>query len=183
MFFLAQGAFPQVQSLHKTPNFRSWQRYRKRRAICNLFARSHLRLFDFFRHAVCINEAMTRIVEALLEAQSVRLQNKAPTPEQEKQLEWIRLNVPAPVLLKFERFVVRGKKAVATVRHGVCGECHLRLASGALAGLAYTTELHHCDNCGRLLYLPADEPLGLTAAPVEKTSAKKSKARAAVAAS
>ena len=107
---------------------------------------------------------MERIVEALLTVQKVRLQNRTLTPEQEKENERLLANVPVMVLEKFNRFVSRGKKGVATVRNGVCSECHLQLPSGTLAAMAYTTEVHHCDTCGRFLYLPPNEPLRITSA-------------------
>jgi len=47
------------------------------------------------------------------------------------------------------------------VRNGVCTECHLRVAIGALADLAHATDIQVCGNCGRYLYLPPQE----TAAP------------------
>ena len=107
-------------------------------------------------------------MEALLTVQKVRLQNRTLTPEQEMENERLLANVPVMVLEKFNRFISRGKKGVATVRNGVCGECHLQLPSGTLAGMAYTTEVHHCDNCGRFLYLPQNEPLGITNALTAK---------------
>ncbi len=92
----------------------------------------------------------------------MKLENRRLTPEQEEQFEKLRAQIPATVLERFDRWVGRGKRAVAIVRNGVCCECHLRLPSGTLAALAYTTEIHSCDNCTRILYLPEDEPLGLT---------------------
>jgi len=103
-----------------------------------------------------------RIVETLLKAQTMKLENRRLTPEQEVQFDKLRAQIPATVLERFDRWVGRGKRAVAIVRNGVCCECHLRLPSGTLAALAYTTEIHSCYNCTRLLYLPEDEPLGLT---------------------
>ena len=122
---------------------------------------------------------MTRIVEKLLELQKIELGSQRLTPEQEELTEKLRAQIPAAVLERFDRWVDRGKRAVAIVRNGVCCECHLRLPSGTLAALAYTTELHYCDNCTRLLYLPEDESLGLTeAAPSAKPAARRSRKRA-----
>jgi len=124
-----------------------------------------------------------RIVETLLKAQTMKLENRRLTPEQEEQFEKLRAQIPATVLERFDRWVGRGKRAVAIVRNGVCCDCHLRLPSGTLAALAYTTEIHYCDNCTRILYLPEDEPLGLTKggssapAPVEP-KAKRPRKRA-----
>jgi predicted nucleic acid-binding Zn-ribbon protein len=103
-----------------------------------------------------------RIVETLLEMQRIELESRRLTPEQKEQTGKLRAQIPAAVLERFDRWVGRGKKAVAIVRNGVCCECHLRLPSGTLAALAYTTDIHYCDNCTRILYLPENEPLGLT---------------------
>ena len=112
--------------------------------------------------AFAVNPGVIRIVEALLEVQRIELQNRRLTPEQKEQAGKLRAQIPAAVLERFDRWVGRGKKGVAVVRNGVCCECHLRLPSGPLAALAYTTEIHYCNNCTRILYLPEDEPLGLT---------------------
>jgi hypothetical protein len=125
---------------------------------------------------IAFNGGVIRIVESLLAVQNIKVQKQVPTPAQQAESQVLCANVPAGVLEKFERLLGRGKKAVAIVRSGVCSECHLRLSSGTLASLAYTTEIHYCDNCGRFLYLPEDEPLGLTAAASSVSAAAKSPA-------
>lgn len=122
------------------------------------------------------------IAEKLLEVQRIELENERLTPDQEAQSARLRAQIPATVLDRFDRWVSRGKRAVALVRNGVCCECHLRLPSGTLAALAYTTEIHYCDNCTRLLYLPEDESLGLMkdapSSPAEAKPARRSRKRA-----
>lgn len=125
---------------------------------------------------IAFNGGVIRIVESLLVVQNIELQKRNPTSAQKAESQALRANVPAGVLEKFEQLLGRGKKPVAIVRSGVCGECHLRLSSGTLASLAYTTEIHYCDNCGRFLYLPEDEPLGLTAAASSVSAAANSSA-------
>jgi len=119
-----------------------------------------------------------RVVETLLKIQNMELENRRLSPEQEEQVGKLRAQIPASVLERFDRWVGRGKRAVAIVRNGVCCECHLRLPSGTLAALAYTTEIHSCDNCTRLLYLPEDEPLGLMKGEPLPAAAKRSRKRA-----
>jgi predicted nucleic acid-binding Zn-ribbon protein len=115
-------------------------------------------------------------LENLVRLQTLHLEKKPLTPEDETELKKLRETVPATILVRFDRLIARGKKGVATVRHGVCSECHLRIPSGTLASLAYTTEMHVCDNCGRYLFLPEDEPLGLAPAPATpKTPAKRTR--------
>jgi len=121
---------------------------------------------------IAFNRGVIRIVESLLAMQKIELQ-RILTPAEEAEKQGLRAKVPAGVLEKFDRLAGRGKKAVAIVRSGVCCECHLRLSFGTLASLAYTTEIHYCDNCGRFLYLPLDEPLGLTSAASSVSPASK----------
>lgn len=104
---------------------------------------------------------MTELMENLLALQRLQFNVYSQTAASQVEAEKLRKKVPAPILERFDRLILRGKKGVAIARHGVCSECHLRISSGTLASLAYTTEIHVCDNCGRYLFLPEDEPLGL----------------------
>ena len=108
---------------------------------------------------------MRQIMEKLLALQKLALDTKPLTPDHKAEVLKLREQVPAPILGHFDRLIARGKKGVAIARNGACGECHLRLPSGPLSALAYTNEVHLCDNCGRYLYLPENEPLGLTDSP------------------
>ncbi len=104
-------------------------------------------------------------MEKLLALQNLQLQTKPLSLKGEAEILALRENVPVPILDHFDRLIARGKKGVALARNGVCTECHLRITSGALASLGYTTKVHICDNCGRYLLLPENEPLGLTESP------------------
>ena len=108
---------------------------------------------------------MGQIMEKLLALQKFKSSTKPLTLEQEAEVLQLREQVPAPILGHFDRLIARGKKGVAVARNGACGECHLRLPCGTVAALAYRDEVHLCDNCGRYLYLPENEPLGLTDSP------------------
>ena len=108
------------------------------------------------------SESMRQIMERLLALQKLVLDTKPLTLDHKAKVVHLREQVPAPILGHFDRLIARGKKGVAVARNGACGECHLRLPSGTIAALAYTNEVHLCDNCGRYLYLPEEEPLGLT---------------------
>lgn len=120
---------------------------------------------------------MTEIIKNLLALQQLQLGGRSQTPTALAEATERRERVPAPILDRFDRFLRRGKKSVATARHGVCSECHLRITSGTLASLAYTTKLHVCDNCGRYLFLPDDEPLGLPHAAASSKAAAQAVAR------
>ncbi len=108
---------------------------------------------------------MRQIMEKLLAAQKLQLQPKPLSLESETEILKLRENVPLQILNRFDQFIVRGKKGVAFARNGVCTVCHLRVTSGMLAGLACTTKVHICDNCGRYLFLPESDPLGLSDSP------------------
>lgn len=115
---------------------------------------------------------MRQIMDRLLVLQTLQLQARKLSSEDEGRVQELRAQVPAPVLGHFDRLLVRGKRGVAIARNGVCNECHLRITSGTLATLAYTNDVHLCDNCGRYLYLPENELPGLAGstspqAPVE----------------
>ena len=128
---------------------------------------------------------MRQIMEKLLAVQKLELDTKPLTLEHEAEVLKLREQLPAPILGHFDRLIARGKKGAAIARDGACGECHLRLPSGTMAALAYTNEVHLCDNCGRYLYLPEDEPLGLTDSPPPaiapaRTVAKRTRKKALV---
>jgi predicted nucleic acid-binding Zn-ribbon protein len=113
-------------------------------------------------------------MELLLSLQKLQLQAKSLSLADESEILKRREKVPVPILIHFDRLIARGKKGVAVVRSGVCSECHLRIPSGTLASLTYTAEVHKCDNCGRYLYLPMNEPLGLmdSAVPQQRGASK-----------
>jgi len=181
--WLAQAAGPACKECTKAP-LPQWPAPRDASdSDANDWQNSNLPQWLVPRHGLCINPSVIRIVETLLKMQGIELESRRLTPEQEEQAGKLRAQIPAAVLERFDRLVGRGKRAVAIVRNGVCCECHLRLPSGTLAALAYTTELHYCDNCTRILYLPEDEPLGLTkgapSAPAAvKPTVKRSRKRA-----
>src|SRR5258706_5522627 len=129
------------------------------------------------------DQAVIRIVETLLAVQKMKLQTRTLIPAQVEEAQRLCATVPAGLLEQFNRLLQRGKNAVAVVRNGVCSECHLQLPSGTLAGLAYTTEIHLCNNCGRFLYLPKNEPPGSHRAaalpPPAKVPVNRSRKRAA----
>ncbi len=102
---------------------------------------------------------MRILVENLLALQKLMLPPTPPTPEKEAKITELRKLVPPPVLSHFDRLVVRGKKSVALVRHGVCTECHIRVPVGTLASLITPHDVYLCDSCSCYLLLPTDEPI------------------------
>ena len=106
-------------------------------------------------------QVMRKVTELLLALQNLQFDERSRTSRSNAEMEKLRDKVPTPILAHYERLALRGKKGVAIARAGVCSECHLRIISGKLIGLVYTDEVQLCDNCGRFLYLPDDEPIGL----------------------
>ena len=100
---------------------------------------------------------MRKMMRDLLLLQNIESHGAIGSAEGAKELELLRTKVPGSILEIFDRWLGRGKKAVAVVRGGVCSECHLKVAIGVLAQLAAGDQLARCGNCGRLLYLPVEE--------------------------
>jgi predicted nucleic acid-binding Zn-ribbon protein len=97
---------------------------------------------------------MKNMIENLWALQTFQLTGAKAAPNRSEQIEALRSEIPDSLLRTFDRFVARKKKSVATVRQGVCGECHLQIAVGILGSLAFGHGVEQCGNCGRFLYLP-----------------------------
>lgn len=100
---------------------------------------------------------MKAIVEHMFRVQKLLQPGNNPIEEQQAVLRKLRETVPPPILAHYLRLVQNGRNGVAAVRHGVCGECHIRVPSGTLAALARPSDLHLCESCGCYLVLPTEE--------------------------
>jgi len=100
---------------------------------------------------------MRAIAESMYQLKQLLRSTEPATPERDAQIRRLRSEIPAPVLGHFDRLLQQGRGGVALVRHGVCGECHLRVSVGTLASLVRPKDLHLCDNCGSYLLMPQDE--------------------------
>jgi hypothetical protein len=78
------------------------------------------------------------------------------SPSVSATIESLRTKVPPQILGHYDRMVARGKKGIALVRNGVCRECHVRLAIGAMQVLRHGSDIQLCGNCGRYLHLEED---------------------------
>lgn len=122
---------------------------------------------------------MKNVMENLFALQTLQLQSGPGQRNREGAIEAIRKTIPGIVLTHYDRLVAHGKKGVAIVRNGVCTECHLRVAIGALADLAHVSDIQVCGNCGRYLYLPANEPaVPVAARPILRTARRQKEMRA-----
>jgi predicted nucleic acid-binding Zn-ribbon protein len=78
----------------------------------------------------------------------------------EALIESLRANLPLGVLIVHDQMRARGKRSVAEVRRGVCSGCHLALGVGNVAELR-GGEMRRCGNCGRYVYLVAEDEANL----------------------
>jgi predicted nucleic acid-binding Zn-ribbon protein len=69
----------------------------------------------------------------------------------------LRAKIPPQILGHYDRLRARGKKGIAAVRNQVCTGCHMSVPIGTVATILHGTDIQLCDNCGRYLYLPAEE--------------------------
>jgi predicted nucleic acid-binding Zn-ribbon protein len=120
---------------------------------------------------------MTTLMEKLLTAQKALLRLPNKSAEHESVLHDLTKNIPAPILAHYLRLITQGRNGVALVRHGVCCECHLRVASSLAAILAKSEDLHLCENCGCYLALAPDEqstvaPAAAAPAPAARPARK-----------
>ena len=124
---------------------------------------------------------MNDVIQKLLILQNLEVENASGSPEGEGRIAAARAQVPNPILAHYDRLTARGKKGVSTVRHGVCGECHIGICTGTLANLLAGTDIQICQNCGRYLHLPEGEPLRvLEPAPAPKPAKRKTRKRVLV---
>jgi predicted nucleic acid-binding Zn-ribbon protein len=78
--------------------------------------------------------------------------------ETQEKIESLRALLATSILAHYDGRKARGKLAIAPVHRGVCGACHLSMASGRLSDLRRKPgELNVCDNCGVFIYLAEDE--------------------------
>ena len=101
---------------------------------------------------------MKELIETLRALQGRLLSPEPVDRKPDTEIARLRGQLPPTVEAHFDRFIQRGRKGIAAVSHGVCGECHLQLSTGTLAGLLRMEDMHRCDNCGRYLYPVADVP-------------------------
>jgi hypothetical protein len=103
---------------------------------------------------------MKLILDNLLLLQKLELQGKRASGD-EVGPEEVRKKLPPQVLEHYDRLRQRGKKGVAFVTNGVCGQCHMRVAVGLLAALRRQDNLYRCENCGSYLQLMEPAPLAM----------------------
>ena len=131
---------------------------------------------------------MAPVIEPLLALQQLEMGGAAKKAENATEIARLRQSIAARILEYYDRLMVRGKKGVALVRHGVCTECHMQLATGLHADLLRAEDIVTCTSCGRYLYTikeepeitsPSDQLFRTIPAPVPKKSRTRSPKKAA----
>jgi predicted nucleic acid-binding Zn-ribbon protein len=110
---------------------------------------------------------MKKISERLWTLQSKLSQRGVDASTKEDLIRELRQGIPEAVLARVDQSWTRGKKAVASVRRGVCTECHIQVPKALLIALTIDGGTHLCGNCGRYLYLSEEESIGLLKGPVK----------------
>ena len=76
--------------------------------------------------------------------------------ELEKERKELADKMDEDVLGRFERlFASKGDSAIVAVEHGVCTGCHMKLTVATIKATEAGKEIVNCEQCGRILYVPA----------------------------
>jgi hypothetical protein len=119
---------------------------------------------------------MKEMLECLLRVQNMELGIER-VPSGGAGPEEMRKKIPAQILQHFDRLLARGKKGVAYVRLGVCGQCHMQVAVGLQAMLRRQDNLYRCENCGCYLYAVEEEAPVLEMPPRSVKPARRGRPR------
>jgi hypothetical protein len=107
---------------------------------------------------------MKQLLDNLLLLQNLELRSQRVTDGGFEPDE-LRKRIPPQILQHYDRLRARGKKGIALVRHGVCGQCHMQVAVGLLAQLRRQDNLYRCENCGAYLQLVEEQSVALEMPP------------------
>ncbi|MHB1308342.1 MAG: zinc ribbon domain-containing protein [Limisphaerales bacterium] len=126
------------------------------------------------------HEAVRRLLDLhALEEQAAELKRDTePTTRVDALIESRRGNIPISMLILHDRLRAKGRRSVATMRHGVCGGCHLALGVGNVAEVE-RGELRRCGNCGRYLFPEEIQQTAPPSPPPEPDPVRQSRSRSA----
>ena len=120
---------------------------------------------------------MNELFQNLVKLQSLEFSDDRDA-QAEATMAALRALIPAQILGHYDRLVARGKKGVAALRGQVCTGCHMQVPLGVVMTLRHGQDIQLCENCGRYLYLPAEnetENVGPAAAPKPARKPRKPK--------
>ena len=110
------------------------------------------------RYTSCgTDAAMTKLTQDMLALQTLLRLGDSTSLDQKAQIETLRNEIPAPILAHFLRQIALGRRGIALVRSGVCGECHIRLSHAMVHMLGRTNDLLVCETCGSFVALAPEE--------------------------
>jgi uncharacterized protein len=105
------------------------------------------------KKAAATKDSITRQMNDLGEkskALKTRLQ------ELSKERKELAEKMDEDVLGRFERlFASKGDSAIVAIEHGVCTGCHMKLTIATVKAAEGGKEIVNCEQCGRILYVPA----------------------------
>ena len=114
---------------------------------------------------------MKQIIENLLKLQTIEFGAAAGAATKKPDAE-LRAKIPVPILVHYDRLMVRGKKGVAVIKGQTCGECHVQVPLNTVLILMNGTDIQLCGNCGRYLCLPEHVAPATPPVKTKKTKAK-----------
>jgi hypothetical protein len=97
-----------------------------------------------------------KIIAQLLTLQTISLQSPGKDSSDVRDL---REQIPAHILDRFDKFLLRGKNGVALVQNGVCKGCQIQVPLNVVNSLILGLEAVTCGNCGRYLLLRDEDAI------------------------
>lgn len=77
------------------------------------------------------------------------------------EIDALRLRLPTAILKHYDQRHARNKPAIAAVKRGVCGACHIAMTRSSAAELHRSSgSIGVCENCGVFIYLDDSEANG-----------------------
>lgn len=112
---------------------------------------------DFQSELTAAEEALGKsqklVNEELANFQKKREACEAEIAELEAERSTLGEEISAPTLTLYNRLLESKKgQAMAQVKGGACGGCHMKLVPATLSVLRAHKELAQCENCSRILY-------------------------------
>lgn len=115
------------------------------------------------------------MMERLLALQTLLRLGDSTSPAQKLQIEQLRGAIPNPILAHFLRQHATGRKGIAWVRNGICGECHIRVSQSMTQTLAKVDDLVVCESCGAYLMLAPEVPVATAALQISVPKRRKAR--------
>lgn len=100
-----------------------------------------------------MNRALTNMIELEMLTREVTEHKRSGGAR--RQITRLRRTIPAPLLERFDHLQSRGRHPVSMLSDsGACGNCHLKLTSGAVQMIRGSSEaIHRCPHCGCFIYI------------------------------